>query len=60
MNLIFVLFIADPTPWKDIAIITSTPSRCRWYRSESQNVKGKNYCSDPQYNNEADCKKNGI
>jgi hypothetical protein len=49
-----------PTPWKDIAVITSNPGRCSWYQSESQNVKGKNYCSNPQYNNQADCQSNGY
>ena len=33
-----------PTPWKDIAVLTSNPSRCGWYTSESQNVKDKGLC----------------
>jgi len=57
--ILFWLSFIDPTPWKDIAVLTSNPVRCRWYQSESQNVKGKNYCSNPQYNNEADCQSNG-
>jgi len=33
-----------PAPWKDIAVLTSHPSRCDYYRSESQNVKDKGLC----------------
>ena len=33
-----------PTPWKDIAVLTSNPARCSWYRAESQNVKDKGIC----------------
>lgn len=32
------------TPWRDIAVYTSDPKRCNFYRSESQNVKAKGYC----------------
>jgi hypothetical protein len=48
-----------PTPWKDIAVLTSEPSRCALYQAESENVKPKNYCSDPMYNHEASCTTNG-
>jgi len=33
-----------PTPWRDIAVITSNPSRCEYYRKESQNVQPKGEC----------------
>ena len=33
------------SPWKDIAILTNTPSRCAAYQAESQNVKPRYYCS---------------
>lgn len=36
-----------PTPWVDIAILTDDESRCPFYRSESENVKGRYYCSLP-------------
>jgi hypothetical protein len=54
-----------PSPWKDIAILTDDLDYCDFYQSESQNVKGKNWCKDPatgepnRYNNEAQCNING-
>ena len=44
-----------PSPWKDLAILTNNLALCPMYQAESQNVKAKNYCSDPQYNNAAAC-----
>jgi hypothetical protein len=40
-----------PTPWRDIAVLTSNPDRCSYYISESQNVQTKGYCLDPKFNN---------
>jgi len=48
-----------PTPWKDLAVMTNNLELCNFYRSESQNVKAKNYCTDPTKNNEAACTANG-
>ena len=44
-----------PSPWKDVAIITNAVSVCDYYKTESQNVKAKNYCTISAYNNAADC-----
>eukprot|EP00163_Fabomonas_tropica_P005833 TRINITY_DN1547_c0_g1_i1.p1 TRINITY_DN1547_c0_g1~~TRINITY_DN1547_c0_g1_i1.p1 ORF type:complete len:534 (+),score=179.74 TRINITY_DN1547_c0_g1_i1:387-1988(+) len=44
-----------PSIWKDVAILTTDTTRCAYYQAESQNVKPKNYCSNPVFNNEADC-----
>ena len=44
-----------PSPWKDLAIMTNNLALCQVYQQESQNVKAKNYCTDPQYNNAQDC-----
>jgi hypothetical protein len=44
-----------PSPWKDVAILTNNLALCDWYKAESQNVKGKNYCTVPSENNAADC-----
>jgi len=49
-----------PSPWTDIAVITSDPSRCVYYSQHSQNVVPVNYCSDPQYNNAVDCATGGA
>eukprot|EP01122_Echinamoeba_exundans_P006994 TRINITY_DN206_c0_g2_i1.p1 TRINITY_DN206_c0_g2~~TRINITY_DN206_c0_g2_i1.p1 ORF type:complete len:619 (+),score=85.22 TRINITY_DN206_c0_g2_i1:90-1946(+) len=38
-----------PSPWKDIAILTSKTSRCSYYQSNSQNVVGKGHCVTPQH-----------
>jgi hypothetical protein len=35
-----------PSPWKDIAVFADHKSQCKWYQSESQNVKAKNYCAN--------------
>jgi len=44
-----------PTPWKDIAVLVTNTSRCDYFQQESENVKPRNYCSDPAENNEASC-----
>jgi len=49
-----------PTVWKDIAVLTTDPERCEWYKAESQNVKPKNECSDPEHNNERACVTSGA
>eukprot|EP00002_Diphylleia_rotans_P005128 TRINITY_DN141_c0_g1_i1.p1 TRINITY_DN141_c0_g1~~TRINITY_DN141_c0_g1_i1.p1 ORF type:complete len:680 (-),score=72.00 TRINITY_DN141_c0_g1_i1:242-2281(-) len=36
-----------PTPWKDIAILTSRPDRCRLYTANSQNVAPRFECLVP-------------
>ena len=33
-----------PTPWRDIAVLTDNPSRCRYYQEQSQNVRNRGYC----------------
>lgn len=33
-----------PTPWKDIAVLTSKTSRCKYYRKNSQNSAKKGLC----------------
>jgi hypothetical protein len=34
----------QPTPWKDIAVLTSDPKRCDWLTSNSNNVKAYGMC----------------
>eukprot|EP00933_Yihiella_yeosuensis_P077399 TRINITY_DN8783_c0_g2_i1.p1 TRINITY_DN8783_c0_g2~~TRINITY_DN8783_c0_g2_i1.p1 ORF type:complete len:1378 (-),score=299.79 TRINITY_DN8783_c0_g2_i1:373-4506(-) len=49
-----------PSPWHDIAIFTEDPQeRCPYYQAESQNVKAKGFCSEPEYNNPDACRGNG-
>lgn len=50
-----------PTPWKDIAVLVdpADTDRCDFYKSESQNVKEKNYCDNPRFNNEKSCSAGG-
>lgn len=48
-----------PSPWKDIAVLTSEPERCAYYQAQSQNVMAKGNCSDPQFNNRAACVEGG-
>jgi len=53
-----------PSPWKDVAILTSDDSYCDYYQMESQNVKDKNYCTDKDGaatapNNQAACAVSG-
>lgn len=33
-----------PQPWRDIAVITSNPQRCDYYKKASQNVAGSGEC----------------
>lgn len=47
-----------PTPWRDIAILTSTTGRCGYFKSNSQNVAGKFQCSLPPFNNQEECEQN--
>jgi len=49
----------QPTPWRDIAVLTSRPELCATiYQTQSQNVAPKYYCSNPAYNNQQDCTTN--
>jgi hypothetical protein len=36
-----------PTPWIDLAVYTNDASRCDFYKEQSENVKGRHYCSLP-------------
>jgi len=56
-----------PSPWKDAAILAHNVNWCDFYRAESQNVKAKNYCMDPntpdaqaEPNNEVECNQNSL
>jgi len=48
-----------PSPWRDLAIMSNNLELCQWYQAESQNVKAKNYCSQPQHNNQQSCQNGG-
>jgi hypothetical protein len=45
-----------PTPWHDIVIFSSEANkvntmgqtRCKWYQTESENIKGRHYCASVQ------------
>lgn len=47
-----------PSPWRDIAVLTSNTDRCSYYKEHSQNSEGKFECSLPQYNNQDECETN--
>jgi hypothetical protein len=50
----------QPTPWRDVAVLTSRPNLCQdIYQKESQNVAPRYSCSNAQYNNQGDCTSNG-
>jgi hypothetical protein len=36
-----------PTPFRDLAILTSDESFCKFYKAQSQNVQSKGYCTMP-------------
>jgi plastocyanin len=49
-----------PSPWKDIAVMTTDTTQCPFFQANSQNVLAKNYCAgtttaQKAANNEADC-----
>merc|ERR1711991_649790 len=44
-----------PTPWRDIAILTSRMEQCAEIQANSQNVMGKGNCSVPEHNTDASC-----
>ena len=58
-----------PTIWKDIAILTSNTSLCRYFRHESFNTRSKFQCLEryldggwkhwSRWNNKKDCLDNG-
>lgn len=60
-----------PSPWKDIAILTSEPNMCAYYQSESFNQKSKFLCIEfysndmdkqkhwSKWNNKDECQQNG-
>jgi len=33
-----------PSPWKDIVVLTTDPTRCNFYQTQSQNVMNKGHC----------------
>jgi hypothetical protein len=39
----------QPTPWRDLFILTNDVSRCDAYKAESQNVKNRTFCNVPAY-----------
>ncbi|XP_064604875.1 protein DD3-3-like [Liolophura sinensis] len=57
-----------PTPWKDIAVLAQNASLCRYYQSESFNVKDHGLCIETfhdgsirkasRWNNKAQCEEN--
>ena len=45
-----------PSPWVDVAVVTTNTSLCPMYQAESQNVKGKGFCgTNPAINNPSSC-----
>lgn len=42
-----------PSPWVDVAVLTSNTSLCPMYKAESQNVQSKWFCSTDQSKNRA-------
>jgi len=64
-----------PTPWRDIAVITSHDERCDYFQENSQNVRPYGHCFHDEddeaafeqlanqgrwYNNRMDCEANGF
>lgn len=49
-----------PSVWKDVAVLTTEPERCEYYKAESHNVAPKNVCSDPAHNNARACEQAGA
>lgn len=57
-----------PTPWIDLAVVTSDLSKCSFFTSNSQNVVNKCECVDPagtntaawQYNQQTPCQQAGF
>ena len=56
-----------PSGWKDIAVQTSDTKRCKYFQDESENVKGRGECINPndpqdptfwQFNTESSCTNN--
>eukprot|EP00112_Aurelia_sp_Birch-Aquarium-sp1_P011612 Seg2440.3 transcript_id=Seg2440.3/GoldUCD/mRNA.D3Y31 product="Protein DD3-3" protein_id=Seg2440.3/GoldUCD/D3Y31 len=37
----------QPSPWRDIVVLTNDASRCNYYKGESQNVRSKFACDVP-------------
>jgi len=48
-----------PTEWKDIAVLTGNTTQCKYFQKESENVKGRYYCSNPAYLSQQTCTANG-
>lgn len=45
----------QPTPWKDIAVLTSNVSWCDYYRAHSENVKPREYCVMSEQVRQGEC-----
>lgn len=48
-----------PSPWRDIAVLTSNPARCSYFKAHSQNVEAKFECTVPTHNNQQECTAGG-
>jgi len=49
-----------PSPWRDIAVLTSNTNRCNYFKQHSQNVEGKFECTgQPKFNNQDECVNGG-
>jgi len=44
-----------PSPWIDIAILTTDTTRCPYYLANSHNTNPKYYCNQTQFNNPIAC-----
>mmetsp|Transcript_4885 Transcript_4885/g.14463 ORF Transcript_4885/g.14463 Transcript_4885/m.14463 type:complete len:1190 (-) Transcript_4885:67-3636(-) len=49
-----------PSPWRDVAVLVDDESRCDYYKAESQNVKGRHFCSNHADNNRPACATSGA
>eukprot|EP00127_Corallochytrium_limacisporum_P001786 Clim_evm2s82 gene=Clim_evmTU2s82 len=49
-----------PSPWLDVAVLTTNTDRCGYYSQETEWIKSRGECSDPEFEDPIECTSEGA